>query len=123
MLAIDHFDVMDGYVKFQLVGQTDLAVYIDLHKQAMEITRQHNLTKVMLDATQVTGPFMNTIDRFRAATAVEKFWDRRIWLALVATAEQIAPDKIGVLSANNRGMRAGVFISETEAKTWLMGAP
>jgi hypothetical protein len=120
MPQIELYEVRDGYICFFAVGQADMAQWIALQKQAMTTCKENSLTKLMIDTTQVTGPYLNTVDRFRAAVELEKFWDRRMWLAVVSTEEQIAPDKIGVLSANNRGVRANVFTSQTDAEKWLL---
>jgi hypothetical protein len=121
MLQIERYEIREGHICFLVTGPANMARWVAIHKQAMEICKEHHLNKVMLDTTQVTGPYMNTVDRFRVATEVEKFWDRRMWLALVIAEDQITPDQLGVLSANNRGIRATVFTNQADAATWFSG--
>jgi hypothetical protein len=120
MPQIEHYEIRDGYICVFAAGQSDMDQWLAVQKQAMTLCQENSLTRVMIDTTQVTGPYLNTVDRFRAAVELEKFWDRRIWLAVVINEDQTTPDQLGTLSATNRGVRVRIFINQPDAETWLL---
>jgi len=114
------FSLRDNYALFRPVAELTLDETVELIDNAVFYCRENEITGLLVDVTEVTG--------FPSPSVSERFWFISKWaetaggkvaISMVARAEMITPDKIGITIATNRGLRSDVFTDEAEAIKWL----
>jgi len=116
----EFFTLRDDYALYRPHGEFDLDQTVDLIDNAVLYCRQNKITGLLVDVTGVIGlPLPSLSDRFWLITKWAETAKEKVILCLIVSPEMIAPDKIGVTIAANRGLRSDVFTTETDAVTWL----
>ena len=116
----EFFSLRDNYALFRPVAELTLDETVELIDNAVFYCRENEITGLLVDVTEVTG--------FPSPSVSERFWFISKWaetaggkvaISMVARAEMITPDKIGITIATNRGLRTDVFTDEADALKWL----
>lgn len=124
MKAPEHFEVMEGYSRYQLWGHGRLSEAAKLVIAAIEFAREQGGHKLLVDTTGWTGhDSPDTLQRFSVAAAFAQAARSAVKIALVVRPEMMDPEKFEVTVAINRGMNGNVFDSEKEALAWLLERP
>lgn len=121
MKALEHFEVMDGYCCYRLLGHGPLAEAASKVIEAITFSREQGIRHLLIDATNWTGhKSPGTFERFTWAQAFAEAARSTVKLALVVRPEMMDPDKFEVTVARNRGLLGNVFDSEKDALAWLL---
>jgi len=121
MKALEHFEVMEGYCCYRLLGHGPLAEAASKVIEAITFSREQGIRHLLIDATNWTGhKSPDTWERFTWAQAFAESAHSRVKLALVVRPEMMDPDKFEVTVARNRGLMGNVFDSEKDALAWLL---
>jgi hypothetical protein len=116
----DQLEFHQGYASFRPVGTLTLPEAIQLGREAIRVAAEHDVLKLMMVATGVTGlPIPTTWERFALAEEWARV-GRGVKVAVVSPPELIDPTRFGVTVARNRGMVFDVFTTESEALAWLL---
>jgi len=84
--------------------------------------RDNKIRRLLVDITGMTGfPPPSTLQRFFFGSKWAETAGGKVALSVVAPAEMIDPEKIGVTVATNRGLQTDVFTAESDAVDWLRG--
>jgi hypothetical protein len=121
MNAPPHFQALGSYACYRPAGQVVLSEAIELISEAIAFARDHQIEKILVDSTQLTGfAVPNTSARFWMVERFVKAAKSVVKVALLARTEMIDPDRFGVTLARNLGLQTDVFESEAEALEWLL---
>jgi hypothetical protein len=102
------------------VGVMTFEQAIERVAQGMLHARSIGLTELVSNTIGLTGfPRPTVVGRYAFATRWAECGGGVLRLAIVAPAESIDPQKIGVVMARNRGLDTDVFTSEPAAVAWL----
>lgn len=121
MNAPPGFQVVGSYACYRPAGRVLLSEAIDLFSDAINLAREHQIGKIFVDSTSLTG--------FAPPSTSGRFWmverfvlaaKSVVKVALLARPEMIDPQRFGVTLAKNMGLQANVFDSEAEALAWLL---
>ena len=124
MNAPEHFEIREGYSRYQLSGHGPLEEAAGKVVEAITFAREQDLHKLLVDTTGWTGhESPGTFERFRVAAAFTIAARSAVKVAMVVRPEMMDPEKFEVVVATNRGLNGNVFASEPEALAWLLGAP
>jgi hypothetical protein len=116
----DNFVLEHGRGVYRPSGSVSFDEAVALVRAAIAAARRHNLRSLVVDTTAFTGfPSPNTFERFLAAVEWAAEADASVYLAMVARAEMIHPEKFGVTVAANRGLVCNIFDNEPDALAWL----
>ena len=116
-----HFTPCGEHAEFRPVASAPLLRCIGMIKATIEFARERGITKLLVDTTGLSGfTPPGTLDRIWMAHQFARTAGSAVKVALVARAELIHPEKIGVMVARNRGMMADVFSDEDAARAWLL---
>jgi hypothetical protein len=121
MNAPEHFEVMNSYGRYQLLGRGSLAEAAGKVIEIIAFSREQGIRNLLIDATKWTGhQSPSTVERFTWASAFTKVAGEGLKLALVVRPELMDPEKFEVTVATNRGLNGNVFDSERDALVWLL---
>ncbi len=115
----DFFESAGKQLVFHPVACVTLGQAVDIIIEAITLTRENEIFKLLVDTTDLTG--------FKSPTLYERFFFVQQWawaakgvrISFVARPEMIDPQKFGVTVAYNRGLIGDVFTSKEEALAWL----
>ena len=114
-------EIEKGYARFRPEGHGSLQEAVELVGQAIAFCYEHEIPKLLVDTTQLTGFLPPTItDRFFIAQNWAQKAKSMVIVAMVVPPEVIDPEKFEVLAAANAGQRAETFTSESETLAWLL---
>ena len=114
------FAVEKGRGLYRPVGIVSFDEAVALVCAAIEAARRNQVRELLVDTTALTGfPPPKTFSRFLAVVAWANEARGGVRLAIVARAEMIDPNKLGVTIAANRGLESNIFTTEAEARVWL----
>jgi response regulator RpfG family c-di-GMP phosphodiesterase len=120
----DDFLVEEGHARYRPVAASvsfDRAAA--LVRAAIAAARRHRVRDLLVDTTALTGfASPETFERFLAVVGWATEARGSLRLAMVARAEMIHPQKMGVLVAANRDLVSDIFTSQAEARAWLAAA-
>lgn len=117
------YEVIGQVARFQLTGEHDLEDGVRRITDAIVLTKERGLDKLLVDITTITG--------VAPPSVVARFWLVDEWaragrgsvrFALVTRPEFIAPDRFGIILGMSRGFIANIFESEARALEWLQRA-
>jgi len=99
-------------------GSFDHAQLADVLKDIFTASSRHGLRKILIDARTLEGEIslMARYDLGRIAAELQR---EPVRIAVVASEDQIWPDRFGENVANNRGVMAKVTTDIAEALKWL----
>jgi len=120
MQAPDHFEQIGTRGFYRPIAIVSFEQAIDMVAQAMRYSRERGLVDLLANVNGLTGfPQPSTFARYSLAVKWAEAAGGALRVALIARAEIIDPQKIGVLMAQNRGVNGDVFTNESDALTWL----
>ena len=123
MNALESFQEVEGYARYRPVKECSLQEAIDLVCAAVAFARDHQIKKLLVDTTELTGfSPPNTWQRFQMGEKIAKEAQSAVKLAVLARLEMIDVRHFGITVARNRGLTAEVFDAEADALAWLLDA-
>ena len=118
-----YLSVDERYASYRPLGEVTLDEAAALIDGAIGFCRRNDIAGLLLDITGLTGfPSPSTTDRYLFTRQWAETARGRVMVSMVAPAEIIDPEKIGITMAGNRGLKGEVFTSESDAVSWLLGA-
>jgi CheY-like chemotaxis protein len=116
----DDFVLEKGHAAHRPVGHCSFDEAVALVRGAIAAARRHQVRDLLVDTRGLTGfPSPDSFERFLAAVDWADEARAGVRLAMVARAEMIHPQKLGVIVALNRGMVSNIFTTEVQARAWL----
>lgn len=116
----NNFTLEDGRALYRPAGSVSFDEAVALVRSAIAAALRNQVRSLLVNTTALTGfASPDTFERFLAAVAWAKEARAGVHLAMVARAEMIHPQKLGVLIAANRGLVSNIFTTEAEAHAWL----
>jgi hypothetical protein len=121
MNTLDHFEQVGSRGFYRPIATVSFERAIDIVADGIRRARTLGLADLMISTHGLRGFGPPSIfGRHELAVKwAEASGGSGLYLALVARAELIDPEKIGVLMAQNRGVSGDVFTSEAAALAWL----
>jgi len=120
MSTLKYFEQVGRRGFFRPVGTMSFEQAVELVAEAMRHARSLDLQDLMVNTSSLSGfPTPDVFARYSLATRWAQSAGAALRVAMVARAELIDPQKIGVLMAQNRGVAGDVFTSESAAIAWL----
>jgi hypothetical protein len=120
----EHFEVMEGYCCYRLIGHGPLTEAAAKVIEVIAFSREQGTRNLLIDTTRWTGHGVpDTLERYHVAQAFAEAARSAVKLAMVVRPEMMDPDKFEVTVAMNRGLLGNVFDSEKDALAWLLDAP
>jgi hypothetical protein len=120
MNMLKHFEQAGRRGFFRPVGEMSFEQAIQVVAEAMRHARSLELADLLVNTSGLSGfPTPDVFARYSLASKWAESAGAGLRVALVARAEIIDPQKIGVLMAQNRGVSGDVFTSEAAAIAWL----
>ena len=117
---IKHFEQAGRSGFFRPVGEMSFEQAVQVVGEAMRHARSLELADLLVNTSGLTGfPTPDVFARYSLASKWAESAGTGLRVALVARAEIIDPQKIGVLMAQNRGVTGDVFTTEAAAIAWL----
>ena len=120
MNTLANFEQVGKRGFYRPVGTVTFERAVDMVAEGMKHARSLGLQELLVNTSGFTG-FSTPSIFARHALAVK--WAESagagLIVAMVARAELIDPEKIGVLMAQNRGVLGDVFTNEIAALAWL----
>lgn len=116
----EHFVLEKGHAAHHPVGHVSFDDAVALVRAAIAAARRHQVRDLLVDTRGLTGfASPHAFERFLAAVEWADEAKAGVRLAMVARAELIHPQKLGVIVALNYGLVSNIFTSEVEARAWL----
>lgn len=116
----EFFSVKENYAVYQPVAELTKDEATESVDRAVLYCRENGIAGLIADITHVTGlPMPSVSDVFWFITKWAETAKGKVAIAMVAPAEMITPDRIGITVARNRGLLTEIFTDEKAAHTWL----
>lgn len=116
------FEVIGELARFRLTGEQVLESGVRQIADAIALTRDAGLDKLMVDITTITGVEPpSVLMRYWLMGEFAKVGRSSVRMAMVVRPEFIDADRIGVAAGLNAGFRSNVFETEAQALNWLLG--
>jgi hypothetical protein len=123
MNTLKHFEQVGRRGFFRPVGVVSFEQAVEIVAEAMQHARSLELVDLLVNTSGLSGfPAPDVFARYSLANRWAESAGAQLRVALVARAELIDPQKIGVLMAQNRGVTGDVFSTESAAISWLDSA-
>jgi len=120
MTTLKHFEQVGRRGFFRPVGEGTFEQAVEIVGEGMRHARSLELVDLLVNTSGLSGfPAPDTFARYALARKWAESAGQWLRVALVARAEIIDPEKIGVLMAQNRGVTGDVFTTEAAAISWL----
>jgi hypothetical protein len=120
MKKLDNFDVQGKRALYRPTARVSFEQAVEMAAEAMLQARALGATSLLINTFGLTGMAPPSIfARHALAVRWAESAGAHLHVAMVARAELIDPEKIGVLMAQNRGVSGDVFTTEAAALTWL----
>lgn len=117
---MDSFEQVGTRGFYRPVGEVSFEQAVDMVAQAMRHARSLGLVDLLANTIHLTGYAPPSVfARYAMASKWAENTGSTLRVALVARAEVVDPQKIGVLMMQNRGGNGDVFTNEADALTWL----
>ena len=119
MNTLSHFEQVGSRGFYRPVARVSFEQAIEMVAQAMRVASGLGLTDLLVNGTGLTG--FEPPDVFARYQLAIKWTQSaaNLRVAIVTRPENIDPQKIGMLMAENRGAIGDVFTTEVEALAWL----
>ena len=118
---LDHIEFGPDYAAIRVPAPMPLQEMVRMVSAGITHARQRHVHRLLIDSRSADGtPRATTTERYYFATEWANASGGTMRIAVLATPEQIDPDKIGVVVARNLGVDANIFSSEQEAIFWLL---
>jgi hypothetical protein len=116
----EYFFLEDGYAAFRPKGRFTFEEAVGVIDEALAYCRDNEIRGLLVVISGMTGfAVPTTTQRFAFGSRWAETAAGRVALSMVAPAEMIDSEKLGVMVANNRGLQTDVFTSERDAIAWL----
>jgi hypothetical protein len=120
MTAPESFEQIGTRGFYRPIAAVTFEQAIEMVAHSMRHARERGLADLLVNSHGLTGfPTPSTFARYSLAVKWAEAAGGALRVALVTRAENVDPQKIGVLMAQNRGVNGDVFTNETEALAWL----
>jgi hypothetical protein len=120
MNMLKHFEQVGRRGFFRPVGTVSFEQAIEVVAEGMRHARSLELVDLLVNTSGLSGfPTPDVFARYSLANKWAASAGASLRVAMVARAELIDPQKIGVLMAQNRGVNGDVFATESAAIAWL----
>ncbi len=120
MITLKHFEQVGRRGFFRPVGVMSFDQAVEIVGEAMRHARSLELVDLLVNTGGLSGfPTPDVFARYALAGKWAESAGQWLPVAVVARAELIDPEKIGVLMAQNRGFVGDVFTTEAAAIAWL----
>lgn len=120
MNPLKNFEQVGRRGFFRPVGVVSFDQAIEIVAEGMRHARSLELVDLLVNTTGLAGfPSPDVFARYSLASKWAESAGAAMRVALVARADLIDPQKIGVLMAQNRGVNGDVFPTESAAIAWL----
>jgi len=120
MNTLANFEQVGKRGFYRPIGNVTFERAVDLVAEAMRLARSLGLHDLLVNTTGFTGfPPPSIFARHALAVKWAESGGSGLIVAMVARADLIDPEKIGVLMAQNRGATGDVFSTEAAALAWL----
>jgi hypothetical protein len=120
MNKLAHFEVVGKRGFYRPTGKVSFEQAVELVAESMRTARSLGLSSLLVNTLGFAGITPPSIfARHQLALKWAENAGATLHVAMVARAELIDPQKIGVIMAQNRGASGDVFTSETAALIWL----
>ncbi len=117
------FELANGYARYDPAGKVTLLEALTLVSVAIAYAREKNIKLLLVDTTLLTGFDPPTApELFSVGGQLARSGQGAVKVAIIARPEMIDPEKFAIVVANNRGLQAEAFTTETEALTWLLSS-
>jgi hypothetical protein len=110
---------MSGYLAARYIGQYTVKAAWGKFELIAEYCERASKDKLLIDFTRAQAD-IHFVDRYFLGERSQVFARHRLKVAVVATREQIDPQKFGELVARNRGVNVLVFTELQAAEEWLL---
>lgn len=121
MNAPEYFEVHDSHGSYRPCKKLSVQEAVDLAVTSISFARQHNIRRLFIDSTQLTGfDSPGTWERFLLGVRSAQAGKAVVKVAMLARPEMIDPQHFGMTVARNRGLLCDVFTSEPDAIAWLL---
>jgi hypothetical protein len=120
MNTLKHFEQVGRRGFYRPVGTVSFDQAVEIVALAMRHARSLELVDLLVNTSGLAGfPSPDVFARYSLANKWAESAGTSLRVAMVARAELIDPQKIGVLMAQNRGVNGDVFSTESAAIAWL----
>ncbi len=120
MINLKDFEILTSHAEFRPTAETTLHEAAQLITAAIVFAREQKVRKLMLDITGLTGfAPPNLATRYFFFQEWARAAQGQVSVVFVARPEMIDPEKIGILIAENAGLRGDAFTNREEALAWL----
>jgi hypothetical protein len=120
MNTLAHFEVVGKRGFYRPAGKVSFEQAVDLVAESMRTARSLGLASLLINTLGFTGISPPSIfGRHQLALKWAENAGPKLHVAMVARAELLDPERIGVIMAQNRGVSGDVFTSESAATIWL----
>ncbi|HEU5137258.1 MAG TPA: hypothetical protein VFU13_19065 [Steroidobacteraceae bacterium] len=120
MSTLKNFEQAGRRGFYRPVGVMTFDQAVEIVGEGMRHARSLELVDLLVNTGGLTGfPPPDVFARYSLALKWAQSAGASLRVALVARAELIDPEKIGLLMAQNRGVAGDVFTSEAAAVAWL----
>jgi hypothetical protein len=120
MNTIEHFETVGRRGFYRPVGKVNFDRAVEMVAEATAHARALGLESLLVNTTGLTGISLPSIfARHALAVKWAESAGSTLHVAVVARAELVDPEKIGVVMAQNRGVSGDVFTTESAALAWL----
>jgi hypothetical protein len=117
----EHFEQLEGYARFQPVGEHSLPEAVELISQAIDYSHGREIPKLLVNTTRLTGIYQPGITmQYRIICRWASLAKGLVKVALVLRPDVIGPGGFGSNVAFTIGLRGNAFILESEALKWLL---
>jgi hypothetical protein len=119
--TLDRFEQVGRRGFYRPIATVSFERAVEIVAEGIRMARSLGLADLMVSTHGLTGfPPPSIFGRHELAVKwAEAAGGSGLYVALVARAELIDPEKIGVLMAQNRGVSGDVFTTEVAAIAWL----
>ena len=108
-----------GFLQLTITGEYDKNEFIAYPKMVATACKKEGVNKVLVNALNLSGTNVPTIDRFNMGETIATLLGPKIKLAIVWPKEHI--NKLTETVALNRGGRINVVSDMETAQNWLLG--
>jgi len=123
MNTLKNFEQVGRRGFFRPVGMMSWEQAVEVVGEGMRHARSLELVDLLVNTMGLAGfPTPDVFARYSLASKWAENAGATLRVALVARADLIDPQKIGVLMAQNRGVNGDVFSTESAAIAWLDNA-
>jgi hypothetical protein len=120
MNMLKHFEQVGRRGFFRPEGVMSFDKAVEVVAEAMRHARSLELLDLVVNTNGLSGfPAPDVFARYSLASKWAESGGTSLRVAMVARAELVDPEKIGVLMAQNRGASGDVFTTEAAAIAWL----